>query len=441
MLFKVVMTKRSLPPAEQMSPCFRWWLQWMALYEDATADVVDSHSRAVRRLVAYSGVLPGEFGPGSFDQALMMDTLTEMKTDLAIGTIRDSIHGLEAFYDFCIEDRLISWKPNFERIKLCLHNRAPDGPYEFSSFDEQMPPSFQEWLHWLNLYEGRSQRTIRSRSSDIRRVLSCSDISPSEFGPESLDQVRLEDTVREMKMGGKVAVAAIHRSLKSLEAFYDFCLYERLISDKPDFFKIARRLPQSPKALREPRSPQWSGDSYDPDELGQLLKAANSPSPAGSSRIRWPARDLAIVSLLGVVGLRPGELVNAQESWINDGPGWGSSDSAEPILYLNVKTRPGHLNIPLSLELTTVLKRWRDERGQRLGTPQPDELLIISNDGEGFTTQRLRGLLRVLNHEAGLRNRPPSTLRGTVQRRLVEEGFSLTEIQRLMGHRGPSGRR
>ena len=435
------MAKRRLPPAEQMSACFDEWLHWMALYEEATADVVDSRSRAVRRLVAYSGVPPGEFRADSFDQASLMDTVTEMKTGLAIGTIRDSICGLEAFLDFCIEDRLISWKPNFERIKLCLHNRSPDGPYEFSSFDEQMPSSFREWLHWLHLNEGRSQTTIRSRSSDIRRILSCSDISPSEFGPESFDQVRLEGTVREMKIGGTVALAAIHRSLKSLEAFYDFCLDERLISDKPNFFKIARGLPQSPKAPRQPRPPQWSGDSYDHDELGQLLKAANSPSPAGSSRIRWPARDQAIVSLLGVVGLRPGELVDAQESWINDGPGWGSSDSAEPILWLNVKTRPGHLNIELTPELTESLKRWRGERGVRLGTPQPDEPLVISRDGEGFTTQRLRELLRVLNHEAGLRDRPPSTLRRTVQRRLVEEGVPLAEIQRRMGHRGPPGRR
>ena len=433
------MAQRRLPPAEQMSFCFHEWLHWIALYEDATADVVDSHSRAVRRLVAYSGVPPGEFGPGSFDQALLMDTVMEMKTGLAIGTIRDSIHGLEAFYDFCIEDRLISWKPNFGQIKLRLHNRVPDGPYEFSSFDEQMPPSFQKWLHSMNLHEGRSQTTIRSRSSDIRRILSYSDISPGEFRPESLNHVRLEDTVREMKVGGKVAVAAIHRSLKSLEAFYDFCLYERLISDKPSFFMIARRLPQSPKALRQPSTPQWSGDSYDLDELGQLLKAAISPSPAGSSRIRWPARDLAIVSLLGVVGLRPGELVNAQESWINDGPGWGSSDSAEPILWLNVKTRPRHRHIRLSPELTESLKRWRGERGKLLGTPQPDEPLVISRDGEGFTTQRLRELLRVLNHEAGLRDRPPSTLRGTMQRRLVEEGVSLAEIQQLMGHRRPPG--
>ncbi len=188
-------------------------------------------------------------------------------------------------------------------------------------------------------------------------------------------------------------------------------------------------------------TPQWSGDSYGHDELGQLLRTANSPSPAGSSRVRWPARDVAIVSLLGVVGLRPGELVDAQESWINDGPGWGSSDSAGPILWLNVKKRPGHWNIELTPELTECLERWRGERGELLGTPQPDEPLIISRDGEEFTTRRLRELLRVLNHEAGLRDRPPSTLRRTVQRSLVEEGVPLARIQQLMGHRRPPGRR
>ena len=76
MWFEVVMAKRKPPPAEQMSACFDEWLHWMALYEEATADVVDSRSRAVRRLVAYSGVPPGEFRADSFDQASLMDTVT-----------------------------------------------------------------------------------------------------------------------------------------------------------------------------------------------------------------------------------------------------------------------------------------------------------------------------------------------------------------------------
>jgi len=101
-----------------------------------------------------------------------------------------------------------------------------------------------------------------------------------------------------------------------------------------------------------------------------------------------------------------------------------------------VATRVGGLSTIIQHGSTGYLKPWRC----------PDAFansveMIISSDGEGFTTQRLRGLLRVLNHEAGLRNRPPSTLRGTVQRRLVEEGFSLAEIQQLMGPRRPPGRR
>jgi integrase len=240
-----------------------------------------------------------------------------------------------------------------------------------------------------------------------------------------------------MKMKGKVAVATIRRSLKLLEAFYDFCLADRLITDKPNFSKIEGRLPQSPKAPRQPSTPHWNGDSYDPDELYQLFGAAASTSCAGSSQIRWPARDFAIVGFLGVVGLRPGELVDAQVSWINEGTGWGSFDSSEPTLFLNVQTRPGRLNIPLSPELVRTHRKWMDERCELLGTPLPNEPLFVSSYGEGLTTRRLREILRVLNSEAGLRDRPPSTLRRTVQRMHVEAGLSRAEIQLLMGYRRP----
>ena len=130
------MTRRRLPPAEQMSPYFHEWLQWTAIYEERVGATVKSRGLAVRRLLSYSEVPPGEFGPGSFDQALLMDTVMEMKTDVDIPTIRRSIRALEAFYDFCLTDRLILQKPNFERIKLLLNNRVADGPYEFSSYDK-----------------------------------------------------------------------------------------------------------------------------------------------------------------------------------------------------------------------------------------------------------------------------------------------------------------
>ena len=78
------MARRKLPPIEQMSSVFYEWLNWMVLYEDHRPATVDRRSSAVRKLLSYTDIPPGEFGPESFDQELLEDTVLEMRNEVEI---------------------------------------------------------------------------------------------------------------------------------------------------------------------------------------------------------------------------------------------------------------------------------------------------------------------------------------------------------------------
>jgi len=58
----------------------------------------------------------------------------------------------------------------------------------------------------------------------------------------------------------------------------------------------------------------------------------------------------------------------------------------------------------------------------------------VTNDGERFTYQRLRYWLKLLNREAGLRDRSLHSLRHTAGVQLAADGVPMNVIQSLLGH-------
>lgn len=94
--------------------------------------------------------------------------------------------------------------------------------------NDDMPSVFHEWLHWLPLYEDKPDHTVRAYSQGVRRVVSFAGLSPSDFGPGSLDQASLTDTVRAMRADPDVSKATVNQTLAALKSFFDFCIADRL---------------------------------------------------------------------------------------------------------------------------------------------------------------------------------------------------------------------
>ena len=289
---------------------------------------------------------------------------------------------------------------------------------------DAMPAVFHEWLAWLPLYEDKPEHTVRAYGQGVRRVVSFTGMSPGAFGPDSLDQASLTDTVRAMRAEGGISKATINQTLAALKSFYDFCLADRLVTEVPDIARIRK--------VAKLDVPQIDPEYYRPAEIRDLYEEATEGGDTGG-RVRWATRDLAMCSFLAVLGLRSAELIAAEVGWMSRERLVDGDERATWMLHVVGKGRKVR-RLPLSAELVAANERWQAERIDRFGPAGSGDPLFVANDGSRFTYQRLRYWLRLLNREAGLRDRSLHSLRHTAGVQLAADGVPMNVIQSLLGH-------
>lgn len=154
----------------------------------------------------------------------------------------------------------------------------------------------------------------------------------------------------------------------------------------------------------------------------------------GRCRIRWLTReeerlllsrcppwlrDLVIVGL--DTGLRPGNLVRLQRSWVHH-------DQSVVIVPQDwTKTRRAPITVPLTSRARAIILRWMDASPRQEG--------LVSRDGQSLACGRVNNALRRLTRAIGLDDVCLYTLRHTFVTRLVQAGRSLPDIAALAGHR------
>ena len=289
---------------------------------------------------------------------------------------------------------------------------------------EQMSPYFHEWLQWMATDTDLKPETIKSYNESVRRLVSWAEISPGTFGPHTFDHVLAADTAR--KMYHDVSKSTLQQSFSALNKFRDFCHERGLPTPYLGIDRLLRRL-SPPRLVASRTSDPWSPDEiYSPSEIDELYGAAVHHGSQARGRVK-PHRDLAILKFLAVVGLRPGELVAADVSWIQEGRG------AEAGVLLEVRASRGRRIIRLSAEMVSVHKQWMDARKSLFGHCSPDDPLFVAETGERLTPSQLNSLIRSLSREAVVPYRPPKALRTAAWLALVEDGVPLHEIQTIMG--------
>lgn len=187
----------------------------------------------------------------------------------------------------------------------------------------------------------------------------------------------------------------------------------------------------------------------------QLLIAA-ADEPAGRVRIRWPARDYALIATGLLVGARVSEMTDLSAGSIHGQPG---------AVYLHVTGKGKHerpLPVPPLLEaaligyleqrvagvpITTpgVPAKPRMRRGLPPGTPIWEQIvasepLFVTTAGKPMDRGHLYRVIEYVYAQAGL---PPEArgdgvavhaLRHTFATMLSESGVSTFELQQLLGH-------
>ena len=216
------------------------------------------------------------------------------------------------------------------------------------------------------------------------------------------------------------ARSSVSRAWSTWNQFLTFCVAEGVLAGNP-MAGVARprATPLSPKPLRGEDTPE------------RLLSAV----AGGGGRVRdpWPERDLVVIALGLVAGLRSAEM---------RGLTVGSLVGRRGEQRLHVRGKGARdRSIPVEQALADVVERYLGScrvrfPGLRWGR---GAALLRDRRGEAIGRGALEYLVSSCYRRAGLHDRVPSgaslhALRHTFATRLAEDGASASEIMVLLGH-------
>lgn len=209
-------------------------------------------------------------------------------------------------------------------------------------------------------------------------------------------------------------------------------------------------------------APQFRPKALTTGEADALIATAGASSPPGV-RIRWPARDRALILTGLLAGLRASELLSLTVSSLRTGEGG---------LFLHVRGKGGKdRSVPVAVRLQKALESYLNERrhagapdgadpmASRLTTASADTAgsgagefpwgrlrpadapVFITTRGDAMSRYQLTRITAHIYTQAGLATGDGvavHALRHTFATRLHERGASTFEMQRLLGHASPA---
>jgi integrase/recombinase XerD len=158
------------------------------------------------------------------------------------------------------------------------------------------------------------------------------------------------------------------------------------------------------------------------DEYGRLLAAPNLSVPTG-------LRDRCLLELMANCGLRVSEVCGLHLRDV---------DWKEGEIRIRSEVAKGGREAVVYLEPGTqqLLQRWKDAR-RLFGAGKPHLFVIVrqAQRGEPLNRQRVYEMVRRRSARAGIAwPVHPHALRHTFATRRLAEGFTISEVQRLMRH-------
>jgi len=217
------------------------------------------------------------------------------------------------------------------------------------------------------------------------------------------------------------AKSSIARAWSVWNAFFGYLVGEQIVAGNP-MSAVAKPRPgrASPKPLK--------GE----DAAEKLLSAVASGARGG--RHPWPQRDLAVLAVLLLTGVRSSELL-----------GLRVGDVAGPVGERRLLVRGGKGDadrvVPVEPPLEALLVEYLESRRVRLGSAGGvSAVLFVDHRGRALSRNQLQYLVRQCYRVAGVsdqveRGALVHALRHTFATRLGQSGASAVEVMELLGHR------
>nr|WP_042179353.1 tyrosine-type recombinase/integrase [Kibdelosporangium sp. MJ126-NF4] len=216
------------------------------------------------------------------------------------------------------------------------------------------------------------------------------------------------------------AKTSVARAWSTWNQFLNFCVADGLLDGNPMGAVVRPKAPPlSPKPLRGEDTPE------------RLIAAA--AAGARKSRDPWPERDVLVIALGLVAGLRSAEVRALQRCSVVGRPG-------EQRLHVQGKGSRER-SIPIEPPLERVIDAYLASCAVRFPQQRfgPNSALLLDYRGGPIGRGGLDYLVKTSYRWAGIRDQVPTganlhALRHTFATRLAEDGANATEIMALLGH-------
>jgi integrase/recombinase XerD len=261
-----------------------------------------------------------------------------------------------------------------------------------------------DYLEYLRVELGRSERTLRSYAADLRQFADW--CGSADVDPLNADAAALRGWLAALEKqgcGGRTRA----RKLSALRGFYRRLVEgDRIERDPTELLKARERSRALPRTLTR-------------DEVERLIMAPDTALPAG-------LRDRAMLEVAYGCGLRVSEVIGLLLADI---------DSQEGFIRCFGKGSKERL-VPLGEEAAHWLARYIEEGRQTLRPGGNQQAVFLGRRGTPLTRQWFGKLLKQYATDAGIARArvSPHVLRHSFATHLLEADADLRAVQAMLGH-------
>lgn len=283
-----------------------------------------------------------------------------------------------------------------------------------SKVPESMRKGVDEFLSFLLAEKGASTNTIAAYRNDLERLMEfLSHNGVSSW--EAVSRSNIQDFTLDLRKRG-YKEASVARKVAATRSFFAFLITEGIIATNPT------------EGLRPPHVGKTLPKALTTNEVNELLEQpAHRSTPEA-------VRDRAMLELLYATGMRVTELVSLDVRNLKLDPNSPSVCCAAG--GKKERTIPIYEHAPEAL--TDYLKNGRPILLKR-GKNEEEPALFVNRRRQRLTRQGFWRIFKGYARAANLGGEiTPHTLRHSFATHMLQEGMSLREVQKILGHADPS---
>ena len=272
-----------------------------------------------------------------------------------------------------------------------------------------METQIDQFIQYLATERGCSGNTLMAYRNDLMQFYLFVMNTRSHISSWArVDSLLIQAYLMDLKVR-EYSTASVARKMAALKSFYFYLTEMRVTATNPTLELETPHVEKSPPRVMTH------------DQVTALLHVPTDPTPKG-------LRDRAMLEVMYATGLRVTELISLQMSDV---------DMAAATISAGSGAR--RRTLPLTNSAHTALGIYMVRSRTQYGASPDEGPLFVNPHGTALTRQGVWLILKQYVERAGIDSAvTPHSLRHAFAAHRLQEGSSVRDVQRLLGHANPS---